>query len=71
MSGISLIASQDTQNQSDAQPSSTGQATSGNHEDDDDIEAQIKREVESMKPRESKAAFQVVYLDIPCRMTEI
>ena len=39
--------------------------------DDDDIEAQIRREVEGMKP--SKAAdsspFQIVKLDIECSMT--
>ncbi|KAI1914801.1 hypothetical protein LOZ58_000324 [Ophidiomyces ophidiicola] len=35
-------------------------------EDTDDIEAQIRREVECMKPRKSHALFQAVKLDVPC-----
>ncbi|KAK2809870.1 hypothetical protein FQN50_003511 [Emmonsiellopsis sp. PD_5] len=41
----------------------------GSASDDDDIEAQIKKEVEGMKPqKKSNKPFQAVKLDIPCRM---
>ncbi|KAG5208009.1 THUMP domain-containing protein [Trichophyton interdigitale] len=37
-----------------------------NENDDVDIEEQIKREVEQMQPKRSKAPFQLINLDVPC-----
>ncbi|KAI5304410.1 hypothetical protein KEM56_006529 [Ascosphaera pollenicola] len=34
--------------------------------DEDDIEAQIRREVEELQPKNSKAPFQAVKLEVPC-----
>lgn len=38
-----------------------------NENEDVDIEEQIKREVEQMQPKRSKAPFQLINLDVPCR----
>lgn len=35
--------------------------------EDVDIEEQIRREVEQMQPKRSKAPFQLINLDVPCR----
>nr|KMM73121.1 hypothetical protein CPAG_09410 [Coccidioides posadasii RMSCC 3488] len=48
-----------SQNESEEQDSPT-------RGDADDIEAQIKKEVECMKPKKSPAPFQAVKLDVPC-----
>ncbi|KAK2738957.1 hypothetical protein FQN57_006751 [Myotisia sp. PD_48] len=49
-------------------PDSNGKDEDSNAEGDDvgDIEQQIQREVERMKPQRSNAPFQVKNLDIPC-----
>lgn len=35
---------------------------------DDDIEAQIRKEVEELQPKNSKAPFQAIRLEVPCGM---
>ncbi|EFE35484.1 uncharacterized protein ARB_05526 [Trichophyton benhamiae CBS 112371] len=39
-----------------------------NENEDVDIEEQIKREVEQMQPKRSKAPFQLINLDVPCHI---
>lgn len=48
-------------------PDPTPDAEQGDDSGHDDIEAQIKQEVEQMRPRRSSAPFQSVRLEVPCR----
>lgn len=48
-------------------PDAGGQDGGSGSEDEDDIEAQIRKEVEGLKPSSAKPRqFQAIRLDIPC-----
>ncbi|KAL1953141.1 hypothetical protein VTO42DRAFT_3555 [Malbranchea cinnamomea] len=60
------LFSQEIANQSESLPETEEKASDSDGGDIDDIEAQIKKEVEGMKPSQSKALFRFINLDIPC-----